>query len=130
MNLQEKPPLLSAALMLSLAGSSLGLLAYLAAALFYRQSLRLIGQLTDMLAVQKVSQPYFFLFALLYALSLLGVLNMCRSRKTGYFLYAGAQSGLLLVPLFQIGTDAFSMTNTLFTLLFLTIYSVYLGRFR
>ncbi|MGV8090304.1 MAG: hypothetical protein AB2L24_00380 [Mangrovibacterium sp.] len=130
MTQQERPPLLLAALLLSFIGSSMGTLIYFTAAIFFDQSLEIIEELTNIQTSQKIAPLYFVIFGTMYCLSLIGVLKMYKMQKAGYFFYISAQICLLIVPLLWIGLNAFSATNTIFTVLFITIYSVYLKEFK
>lgn len=130
MKQQQKPLLLSAALFLSLTGSSLAMLTYFMAAIFFDQTKELVEKFTNIQTPQKLVPLYFVLFGSLYCLSLVGVFKMRNMKKSGYFLYTGAQLTLLIVPLLWMGPHAFSMTNTIFTVLFIAVYSVFLKTFR
>jgi len=103
---------------------------YFAAAVFFDQTLEIIEKLTNIQTPQKISPLYFIIFGALYILSLTGVLKMLNMQKSGYFFYTSAQIGLLIVPLLWMGPNAFSSTNTIFTILFISIYSAYLKAFR
>jgi len=126
---KDRPLLLSAALLLSTVGSSVAVLLYFSAAVFFNQTSLLIEQLTNMQTMQKITPSYFIIFGALYGLSLLGVMKMRGQQKAGYFFYTGAQLILLIVPLLWLGVNAFSATNTIFTLLFIAIYSIYVKSF-
>jgi hypothetical protein len=130
MTQQERLPLLSAALLLSFIGSSIGTLIYFTAAIFFDQSRKIIEELTNIQTSQKIAPLYFVIFGTMYCLSLIGVLKMHKMQKAGYFFYISAQICLLIVPLLWMGLNAFSATNTIFTALFITIYSVYLKEFK
>jgi len=130
MRQQERPLLLSAAILLSLIGSSLATLAYFTAAIFFSQTREIIEKFTNIQTPQKITSLYFVIFGTLYGLSLTGVLKMRGMQKAGYFFYTGAQLCLLVVPLLWMGGNAFSATNTIFTLLFIAIYSIYLKDFK
>jgi hypothetical protein len=129
MKQQTRPLLLSAALLLSVIGSSIATLAYFTAAAFFDQTRQIIEKLTNIQTPQKIAPLYFVIYGALYCLSLIGVLKMMKMRKAGYFFYAGAQISLLIVPLLWMGVNSFSATNTIFTILFITIYSVFLKAF-
>lgn len=130
MKQQEHPLLFSAAILLSLIGSSLATLTYFTAAIFFDQTKEMVERFTNIQTPQKIAPLYFVIFGALYSLSLVGVLKMRKMQKAGYFFYASAQICLLIVPLLWMGPHAFSATNTIFTFLFITIYSVYLKDFK
>jgi len=129
MKQQERPLLLSAALLLSIIGSSVATLAYFTAAVFFDQTREMIEKLTNTQTPKKIVPLYFMIYGALYCLSLIGVLKMRKMQKTGYFFYTSAQICLLIVPLLWMGLNSFSATNTIFTFLFISIYSVYLKEF-
>ncbi|MEL7589450.1 MAG: hypothetical protein AAGU19_22240 [Prolixibacteraceae bacterium] len=128
MNKQDRPLLLSAAIFLSLIGSSVATLVYFSAAVFFGQTKELVEKLTNIQAPQNLSAVYMAVFGVLYGLSLLGVIKMHKMQRSGLSLYAFAQISLLILPLAWIGTQAFSSTNTIFTLLFITIYGIHRKR--
>ena len=129
MKFKDRPLLLSAALLLSTIGSSLAVLLYFSAAVFFNQTSLLIEKLTNMQTMQKITPLYFIIFGALYVLSLLGIIKMRGQQKAGYFFYTGAQVTLLIVPPLWLGANAFSATNTIFTLMFIAIYSIFLKSF-
>ena len=129
MNYNERPLLLSSALLLSTVGSGIAVLAYFCAAVFFDRTGRLIETLTNIQTMQQITPLYFTIFFGLYLLSLIGVIKMKKQQKSGYFFYTGAQLALLSVPVLWLGSNAFSVTNTIFTLLFIAIYSAFLKSF-
>lgn len=67
-------------------------------------------------------RPYFLCCALLYALSLTGVIMMWNLRKNGFHLYTLAQLLVLLVTVLFLGKESMPIGNVMFTLLFVTYY--------
>lgn len=130
MKQQTRPLLLSSALLLSVIGSSIATLAYFTAAVLFDRTRQIIEKLTNIQTPQKIAPLYFVIYGALYCLSLIGVLKMMKSQKTGYFFYTSAQISLLIVPLLWMGFNSFSATNAIFTILFITIYSYYLSVFK
>jgi len=126
MNSTQRPLLLSSALVLSTIGSSIGTAAYLGTFLFYKQALPLIEKFTNDLTAGMISRFYILAMAILSFISLLGVLKMWKNERTGFFFYLFAQVCLFVLPLVNIGKQAFSSTNTIFTVLFLSIYAIFL----
>lgn len=125
----ERPSLLSAALLLGMIGSGIATLAYFTAAAFFNRTRRIIEELTNVQTPQKIAPLYFMIYGALYCLSLIGILKMMKMQRTGYFFYTSAQICLLIVPLLWMGPNSFSATNTIFTFLFISIYSAYLKKF-
>ena len=120
--LKEQPLLFSSTIVLSLLGSSLGILLFCGAALFFKQAKEMIVGITNITSMDKITPLYFFMFGALYLLSFLGVLKMKKWQKPGFFVYLGAQLVMLFLPVIWLDWNAFSVTNTIFTSLFVLIY--------
>ena len=125
----QRPLLLSSALLLSTIGSSAATLTYLLSATFYSQVLPYIEKYTNLETPGEISRLYVLSLGAISLLSLIGVVNMWKYRKAGYFIYLSAQIALFALPLLVLGKHAFSSTNTIFMLLFITIYSAFLKIF-
>ncbi len=123
MNTTTRPRLLWSALSLSTLGSGISAIAYLGAAIFYQPTLKLITHFTNLLATEGLSRLYFVVLAGFSLLSVTAVLSLWKNKRHGYFLYLFAQIALWAMPLIYLGTNAFSSTNTIFTVLFIAIYS-------
>ena len=67
-------------------------------------------------------QWYYFLSAVLYAVSLYGVIVMWHLRKTGFHAYTLAQLLLLLLPVLFFGKAQFDIGNLMLTILFVAYY--------
>lgn len=67
-------------------------------------------------------QWYYFLSAILYAVSLYGVIVMWHLRKTGFHAYTLAQLLLLLLPVLFFGKAQFDIGNLMLTILFVAYY--------
>lgn len=130
MNVQQRPVLLTSALILSTIGSSLLSLTYLLTALFYRQTLPYIEQFTNAETTGLISRFYAFSLGACGVVSLAGIMLMWKFRKSGFYLYLGAQVAWWVLPLLVIGRHAFSSTATIFTLLFLAIYLAFLRQLK
>lgn len=126
----KRPLLLSTVIFLSVTGSSIAIFIYFPAAIFFDLFISLIEKWTNIQTPQKLVPLYFLIHGALYVLSLIGALNMRNMKKSGYFLYTGAQFTLLVVPLLWMGSHAFSMSNAVFSFLFIGIYSFFLKTFR
>ena len=130
MDTKERPLLLASALTLSTAGNSLAVLSFWGSALFFSQTKELIGELTDIQNMEQLHPSLLTIWGALYLLSLVGVVKMWRWQKSGYFIYALSQLTIWLLPLIRIGTEALSVTQTIFTLIFISIYTAYLKSFK
>lgn len=126
MSTHQRPLLFSSALVLSTIGSGLALLLYLFSFLFFDQALALIEQYTNLISPTLISRLYVLAFAAAYLVSFIGIIKLWQGRKLGFYLYLLAQITIWGLPMLVIGWQAFSSTNTIFTLLFLAIYSVFL----
>ena len=129
MSYKDQPLLFSTTITLSIIGSSLAVIVYWVSAVFFTQAKTIIGQLTNSQSMQDITSLFFVIFGALYLVSLIGAIKMWKLQKAGYFFYAGAQILILLIPLFWLGGNAFSSTNTIFTLLFIGIYTAFLKAF-
>ncbi len=130
MNITKRPLLLNSALALSTIGSGFSTLAYLLAFIFYKQVLPHLVQLTNIETPAMISRFYLLSLAVFALVSFIGILKMWKFNKAGFFFYLTAQICLWAFPLFYIGTHAFSSTNTIFTVLFLLIYSAFYRHFK
>lgn len=124
----HRPLLLSSALFLSTIGSSIACLAFLFMAIFYSNMLPSIQKLTNTATPNLLSRWYVLAFALVHFVSLVGIVKLWQNRKSGFFIYLAAQLTLFLLPLIYIGPNAFSSTNTIFSLLFIAIYLSFFKR--
>lgn len=130
MNTTKRPLLLNSALSLSTIGSGVSTLAFFSAFIFYKSVVPYITQLTNIDTPNEISRFYFLCLAVFALVSFVGVLKMWKFKKAGYFFYLAAQICLWAFPLFYMGTHAFSSTNTIFTVLFLLIYTSFLRLFK
>ncbi len=122
--------LLEALCLLSFAGSSIGMLLYLAAALFFEETEKIITRFSGFDQTGLLSPLYFVLMGGFHLLSLTGVYRMWQFRKSGLFIYALAQLSIFFLPLLWIGKEAFSSVALIFTLLFLSGYALCFRHFR
>ncbi len=126
--MNKRPLLLSSALVLSSVGSGLAAVMYFAAFLFYEKALPSIEKFTNAETPELISRFYMLALGSIYCVSAIGIVKMWNTQKTGFYLYLLAQISLWGLPLIYIGSHAFSSTNTIFTLLFIAIYSLFLKR--
>ncbi len=125
MKLKDKPLLLASAIVLSLVGSTLSMITFLGASLFFKPAKQFIESITNIQNMQKVTPQYFLILGTLSVLSFIGVLKISKMKRSGFFFYLGAQVALFLVPVIVLGSQAISSTNTIFTLLFCGIYAAF-----
>ena len=122
MKLKDQPLLFASAIALSLVGGGLGVLLFWGTALFFGHVKELVVSVTNLTSMDHVSPLYFVFLGALSLLSLIGVLKMKKWQKAGFYFYLGAQLTMLFLPALWIDWNAFSVNNTIFTLLFLLIY--------
>jgi len=137
-------------LVLSIIGSGFQLLSNFFTALLYpafkvayengdwQQMLPLLAQLSGssdttpfeytMEQMINVPRVVYFLWALLYAMSLAGVIMMWRLRKNGLHLYAIAQLLILIVTLLFMGKSHLPLGDIMMTILFIVVYFINLRR--
>lgn len=122
MKLKEHPLLFSSAIVLSLIGGILGMLLFWGAALFFTSTKEFVVSVTNLTSMDQITPLYFLLFGALCLVSFLGVIKMEKLQKAGFYFYLGAQLAMLFVPVIWLDWNAFSVNNTIFTLLFVLIY--------
>lgn len=122
MNRKKRTHLLTALCLLSFAGSLGGFLLYVTAGIFIDTTRDLINELTPRLYGEWISSAYFLGYALLFAISFLGVAGMWRMKREGFWLYLMAQLLIVAYPAVFFGTGAISSVNFIFTCLFIILY--------
>ncbi len=134
-NIQEQPSygFLRFMLVLSMIGSGMSLISYLMTGLMMSMMQDYIasGELTFpeqfTVAVEQMlrtPRPFYFCMALLYALSLSGVIRMWKLHRNGFHFYALSQLLMLLVTGLFLGRQYVMMGDIMMTLLFISVYFV------
>ena len=126
--MEKKPILFEGACIFSLMGSSFGFLYMLCATVFFRYVTEKIVQFTNITATEHLSPLYFALLMAAFSISLTGVIKLYRMQRVGLYFYLIAQAMIIFIPVIWLGSNAFSVTNTIFTLLFSSIYIYYYRR--
>lgn len=126
--MEKKPILFEGACIFSLMGSSIGFLYMLCATVFFRYVTEKIVQFTNITATEHLSPLYFALLMAAFSISLAGVIKLYRMQRAGLYFYLIAQAMIIFIPVIWLGSNAFSVTNTIFTLLFSSIYIYYYQR--
>ncbi len=121
----KRPAFLSALCILTFIGSGVAFLAYFAAALFFDKTQEIIIRLSSWHSAAAVSPLFFTILMTLYALSLTGAIRMWKLHRDGLFLYLFSQLAILFLPALWIDWQAFSVTNAIFTLIFIVGYGVH-----
>jgi hypothetical protein len=123
-NISLRPALLSALCTLTFIGSSIGFLGYFIASLFFDEISEFIIQYSSWHTTQAISPVYFLLLMVFYSLSLMGAIRMWKLHRDGYFLYVPAQVFILILPVIWIDSQALSVTNTFFSIIFIAGYTL------
>ena len=118
-------------LVLSIIGSGMSLLSYLLMgclmpvmkSMFQTGAMLYPDEATVMLEqIFETPRSYYLSCALLYAMSLGGVLLMWKYRKSGFHLYTLAQLLVLLVTILFLGRERLMLGDVMLTLLFIIYY--------
>jgi hypothetical protein len=123
MNKAERPRVLEALCLLSFLGSGGAAALYFLAAVFFGKAKEYILEYSSMHTMESISPVYFLSLSLLFMASFYGVIRMWQLSRSGFFIYVLAQLIILLLPIFWLGTGAFSAVVLIFTLLFAGAYA-------
>ncbi|HZL11440.1 MAG TPA: hypothetical protein VFC65_15750 [Prolixibacteraceae bacterium] len=121
----KKPILYEAACIFSIIGSSIGFVSMFITTFFFKIVTEKISLLTNITATEKLSPIYFALLGTVFCISLVGAIKLYRMRRSGIYFYLMAQAVILFLPVIWLGSNAFSVTNAIFTLLFSGVYIYY-----
>ena len=123
--MEKKPIFYEAACIFSIIGSSIGFIMMFVATFFFDPVTEKIRQVTDLTATEKLSPVYFALLMAAFSVSLAGAIKLYRMQRTGLYFYLTAQIIILFLPVFWLGNNGLSVTNTIFTLIFSGVYLYY-----
>ncbi|MDP3912217.1 MAG: hypothetical protein Q8R96_00560 [Bacteroidota bacterium] len=123
--MEKKPLLYESACIFSIAGSSIGFISMLITTVFFKTVTEKITEFTNITAAEKLSPLYFALLMAAFSLSLTGAIKLYRMQRAGLYFYLIAQTMILFLPVIWLGSNAFSVTNAIFTVLFSGIYIYY-----
>ncbi len=118
----RKPLIYESACIFSIVGSSIGFFMMSIATFFFKLVTERITMVTDLTATEKLSPIYFAILMSAFCVSLIGAIKLYQMRRTGLFFYLSAQLSILFFPVIWLGTNAFSLTNAVFTSLFIAVY--------
>lgn len=122
--MDKKPILYESACIFSIIGSSIGFISMFISTLFFRIVTEKITSITNITATEKLSPLYFAILMAAFSLSLAGSIKLNRLQRTGLYFYIAAQVMIMFLPVFWLGTNSFSTTNAIFTLIFTGVYVV------
>jgi hypothetical protein len=120
----HKPELLTALCLLTFAGSGAGFFTYFMAALFFEKASAFIVEYSSTHTTAAISPFYFVLFMALSAVSLAGAIRMWKLHRDGFFFYTLAQLGMIILPVYWLGWNAFTVPGAVFTVVFVTGYAI------
>lgn len=121
---KRRPDFLSALCILTFTGSGIAFIGYFVAALFYERSSEFIIKYSSWNTVETISPLFFTSLMALYAVSLTGAIRIWKLHRDGYFLYTISQLVILFLPSVWVNWQAFSVTNLIFTLVFIVGYGM------
>jgi len=124
--MRKKPIFYEAACIFSMVGSSIGFISMLIATVFFRIVTEKIRSVTNITSTEKLSQLYFILLMVAFSISLTGAIKLYRMHQAGIYFYLAAQIVILLLPVVWLGSNAFSVTNAIFTVVFSGVYLYYI----
>ena len=124
--MRKKPILYEAACIFSMVGSSIGFISMLIATVFFRIVTEKIRSVTNITSTEKLSPLYFAMLMAAFSISLTGVIKLYRMQQAGIYFYLVAQTIILILPVVWLGSNAFSVTNVLFTTVFSAVYLYYI----
>ena len=128
-NVRQRPAYLSALCILTFFGSGLSFLIYFIASLFFEEASEFIIKYSRWHSTDAISPLYFTLLMALNAISLTGAIRMWKLHRDGFFLYVLTQLLILFLPVIWINMNAISVSNAIFTTLFIIGYGLNLKRF-
>ena len=113
---------LSALCILTFLGSGLSFLIYSIASLFFDEATEFIIKYSRWDSTDAISPFYFTMFMALNAISLTGAIRIWKLHRDGFYLYVLAQLLLLIAPAVWINFEAISVSNVIFTTIFIVGY--------
>ena len=123
--MEKKPILFESACIFSIIGSSAGFIFMFISTLFFRIVTEKITSITNLTSTENLSPLYFAMLMSAFCLSLVGAIKLYRLQRIGLYFYVTAQALIMFLPVFWLGNQAFSTTNAIFTLVFLSVYLAY-----
>ena len=123
--MKKKPILFESASIFSIIGSSIGFISMFISTFFFRFVTEKITSVTNLTATEKLSPVYFAMLMAAFSVSLVGAIKLYRLQRAGLYFYLAAQSMIMFLPVFWLGSNSFSTTNAIFALLFAGVYLFY-----
>ena len=123
-NISSRPPLLSAVCILTFTGSGIAFIGYFIASLFFEKASEIIIEYSSLNSTDAISPLYFTTLMAFFAISLTGAIRMWKLHRDGFFIYTFSQLAILFLPCIWLGHHAFSVTNAIFTGVFIISYGL------
>ena len=120
--MKDRPILFQSACIFSIAGSSIGFLSMLLATIFFETVSQKIESFTNITSTDQLSPLYFASLMAAFGVSLAGAIKLYRMQLAGLYFYLTAQIVILFLPVIWMGSNGFSVANTIFTFLFSGVY--------
>ena len=115
---------LSALCILTFLGSGLSFLMYFFAALFFDEASEFIIKYSRWNSTEAISPLYFAIFTTLNTISLTGAIRIWKLHRDGFYFYVLAQLLLLFATAVWINFEAISISNVIFTTIFIVGYGL------
>lgn len=123
--MKKKPILFESASIFSIIGSSIGFISMFISTFFFRIVTEKITSVTNITATEKLTPLYFAMLMAALSISLAGAIKLYRLQRAGLYFYLTAQVLIMFLPVFWLGSNSFSTTNAIFTLIFAGVYLYY-----
>lgn len=123
--MKKKPIIFESACIFSIIGSSIGFISMFISTFFFRIVTEKITSITNITATEKLSPLYFAMLMAAFSVSLTGAIKLYRMQRAGLYFYLMAQAMIMFLPVFWLGSNSFSTTNAIFTLIFAGVYLYY-----
>jgi hypothetical protein len=124
--MKKKPLFYEAACIFSIVGGSIGFIGMFIATFFFKTVTEKITSLTNITATEKLSPIYFALLGTAFCVSLIGAIKLFRMQRSGLYFYLAVQLIVMFLPVFWLDSNAFSVTNAIFDLLFSGVYLLHI----
>lgn len=122
----KRPVLLSALCVLTFIGSTIAFLSYFLASVFFEKATEFIVKYSSWSSVKAISPLFFTALMVLYAFSLTGAIRMWKRHRSGFYIYSVAQLIILFLPVIWVNGQSFSVTNAIFSGIFILGYGWHL----
>jgi hypothetical protein len=120
--MKNKPILFESACIFSIVGSSVGFISMFISTIFFKIVTEKITSITNISATEKLSPVYFAMLMAAFSISLTGAIKLYRLQRVGLYFYLVAQGLIMFLPVIWLGSNSFSTTNAIFTLIFSGVY--------